>query len=192
MNISDSIEKEKIQLRPIFALGIFYEGLMCFLSSMAAENDSTKVTWISRGRSILERVRRWREYSSWNWENKVLLLEAMEMHTFGNYDVAKQLYISSIQSAHAHKFFHEEAIASELAGDLSYKQGHQIDSYALYMHSINCYIKWDALAVAMRVQSSIDSKFVSENITVNVDEVMKRILGEAMDEPASNKRENLE
>ncbi|MGV7235813.1 MAG: hypothetical protein ACQ9ET_06075, partial [Nitrosomonadaceae bacterium] len=192
MNISDSIEKEKIQLRPIFALGIFYEGLMCFLSSIETNNFASKAKWISRGQSVLARLRHWHEHSSWNWENKVLLLKAMEMHTFGNYDVAKPLYISSIQSARQHRFIHEEAIASELAGDLLCKQGHQIDSYALYMHSINCYIKWDALVVAMRVQSSIESKFVSENITVNVDEVMKRILGEAMDEPASNKRENLE
>ena len=122
----------------------------------------------------------------------MLLLEAMLMHTYGNYDGVKLLYISSIQSARQHRFIHEEAIASELAGDFFCEQGHQIDSYALYMHSIKCYIKWDALAVAMRVQSSIESKFDSENITVNVDEVMKRILGEAMDEPASNKRENLE
>ena len=191
MNISDSIEEKKIQLRPIFALGIFHEGLMCFLSSMAA-NDSTKVTWISRGQSVLARIRCWHEHSSWNWENKMLLLEAMLMHTLGNYDAAVLLCFSSIRSARAHKFIHEEAIASELAGDFLYEQGHQIDSYALYMHSINCYIKWDALAVAMRVQSIIESKFDSENITVNVDEVMKRILGEAMDEPASNKRENLE
>ena len=106
-------------------------------------------------------------------------------------------YISSIRSAREHKFIHEEAIASELAGDLSYEQGHQIDSYALYMHSIRCYIEWDALAVAMRVQSSVEPKFVSENITelgktVNVDEVMKRILEEQTHEPARNKREVME
>jgi len=196
MNLSHSIGEKKIQLMPIYAIGIFYEGLMCFLSSMTA-TDSAKVTWISRGQSILARLRHWREYSSWNWENKVLLLEAMEMHTLGNDDVAKPLYISSIQSARQHRFIQEEAIASELAGDLSYKQGHQIDSYALYMHSIRCYIEWGALAVAMRVQSSVESKFVSENITdlsknLFVDEVMKRILGEATAGPARNKRDVME
>ena len=61
MNLSESIGEKKIQLRPIFAIGIFYEGLMCFLSSMAA-TDSTKVTWISRGQSILTRIRCWCEY----------------------------------------------------------------------------------------------------------------------------------
>ena len=116
------------------------------------------------------------------------------MHTLGNDDAAKPLYISSIQSARQHRFIQEEAIASELAGDLSYKQGHQIDSYALYIHSIRCYIEWGALAIAMRVQSSVESKFVSENITdlsknLFVDEVRKRILGEATAGPARNKRE---
>ena len=193
MNLSESIGEKKIQLRPIFAIGIFYEGLMCFLSSMAA-TDSMKATLISKGQSILTRIRCWCGYSSWNWENKLWLLVAMEMHTLGHYDAARPLYISSIQSACQHRFIQEEAIASELAGDLSYKEGHQIDSYALYMHSIRCYIQWDALAVAMRVQSSVESKFVSENMmelgkTVNVDEVMKRILGEATAGPARNKRE---
>ena len=196
MNLSDSIGEKKIQLRPIFAIGIFYEGLMCFLSSMAA-TDSMKATLISKGQSILTRIRCWCGYSSWNWENKLLLLIATEMHTLGNDDAAKPLYISSIQSARQHRFIQEEAIASELAGDLSYKQGHQIDSYALYMNSIRCYIEWDALAVAMRVQSSVESKFLSGNITdlsktVNVDEAMKRILGEATAGPARNKREVME
>ena len=118
---------------------------------------------------------------------------ASSSSTLGNYDAARPLYISSIRSAREHKFIHEEAIASELAGDLSYEQGHQIDSYALYMHSIKCFNEWDALAVAMRVQSSVESKFVSENITelgktVNVDEVMKRILDGQTHELTTKKR----
>ena len=194
MNISDTIQQKKILLRPISASGIFFEGLACYLCSFEATGQVSKATWVGRGQSILAKIRSWHEHSSWNWENKVLLLEAMEMHTLGNYDAARALYISSIRSAREHKFIHEEAIASELAGDLSYEQGHQIDSYALYMHSIRCYIEWDALAVAMRAQSSVESRFESENMmelgkTVNVDEVMKRILGEATAGPARNKRE---
>ena len=34
--LSHTIEEKKIQLMPIYAVGILYEGLMCFLSSMAA------------------------------------------------------------------------------------------------------------------------------------------------------------
>ena len=115
------------------------------------------------------------------------------MHTLGNYDAARPLYISSIQSARQHRFVHEEAIASELAGDLFNECGSHLESYALYMHSIRCYIEWGALAVAMRVQSSVESMFVSENIielgkTVNVDEVMKQILDEQTHKLTTKKR----
>jgi len=117
------------------------------------------------------------------------------MHILGNYDAARALYISSIRSAREHRFIHEEAIASELAGDLFNERGSHLDleSYALYMHSIKCFNEWDALAVAMRVQSSVESKFVSENITelgktVNVDEVMKRILDGQTHELTTKKR----
>ena len=54
------------------------------------------------------------------------------------------------------------------------------------MHSIKCFNEWGALAVAKRVESSLQSRFGSENMmdlgkTVNVDEVMKRILGKPAD-----------
>ena len=197
MNLSDSIEAKKMQLRPILAFGIFYEDLMCFLRSIAANDPASKATWVSKGQSILTRIRCWREHSSWNWENKVLLLEAMEMHTLGNFDAAGPLYTSSIRSAHEHKFIHEEAIASELTGDFFYEQGHHVEAYPFYMHSIKLLNKWDALAVAMRVQSSLESKFGSDNVTdlsktVNVDETMKRILGNAVEEPTTNKRQVIE
>ena len=67
----------------------------------------------------------------------MLLLEAMEMHTLGNFDAAEPLYASSTRSACEHKFIHEEAIASELAGDLFYERGSHLESYALYMHAIS-------------------------------------------------------
>ena len=192
MNISDTIEEKKMPIRPVTALGIFFEGLTCYLCSFEATDQVSKATWVGRGQSILAKIRSWHEHSTWNWENKVLLLEAMEMH-MGNYDAAEPLYASSIRSAREHKFIHEEAIASELAGDLFYERGSHLESYALYMHSIRCYIEWGALAVAMRVQSSVESKFVSENIielgkTVNVDEVMKQILDEQTHKLTTKKR----
>ena len=191
MNVSDTIEE---LLRPISAMGIFFEGLTCYLCSFEATDQVSRATWVGRGQSILAKIRNWYEHSSWNWENKLLLLEAMEMHTLGNYDAARLLYISSIRSAREHKFIHEEAIASELAGDLFYERGSHLESYALYMLSIKCFNEWGALAVAKRVESSVESRFGSENMmdlgkTVNVDEVMKRILGDSTD---TNKRQVME
>jgi len=114
------------------------------------------------------------------------------MHVMGNSDEAEPLYTSSIRSAHAHKFIHEEGITSELTGDFLYEQGRQSEAYALYMHSIKCYIKWDALAVGMRVEADIERKFESgilsqlQKAANHVDETMKRILDD--DSADTNKR----
>jgi hypothetical protein len=194
MNISGTIEEKKMLLRPISALGFLFEGLTCYQCAFEATDQVSKAKWVGRGQSILAKIKSWHERSSWNWENKVLLLEAMEMHTLGNYDTAELLYISSIRSARQHKFIHEEAIASELAGDLFYERGSHLESYALYVHSIRCFSKWGALAVAKRVESSLQSRFGSENMmdlgkTVNVNDMMLRVLGEPMD---TNKRQAME
>ena len=104
----------------------------------------------------------------------------------GHDDSAGLLYERSIRSAHLHKFIHEEAIASELAADFSYKQGHQSEAYALYMHSINCFNEWGALAVAKRVEDKVKSKFASHMLSqlkeiVNVGEFMGHILQDSTD-----------
>ena len=186
LNVLDTIKKKKILLRPISFVGIFYEGLTCYLYSFQATDQVSRAAWVGRGQSILANIRSWHEHSSWNWENKLLLLEAMEMHTLGNYDAAEPLYISSIRSSRQHRFVHEEAIASELAGDLFNERGSHLESYELYMHSIKCFDEWGALAVAKRVESSLQSRFGSEIVmelgkTVNVDDMVHRILGKPVD-----------
>lgn len=108
---------------------------------------------------MLANMRCWSEHSSWNWENKRLLLEAESLFTTGEYDQVRSLYDSAVLSAREHKFVHEEAIASELAGIFFYKTGHRQESFSHLMHSINCYNKWGAHAVARRVETVIQSYF---------------------------------
>jgi len=179
LNISGTIAEMKMQPRPLLYMGIFYEGLTCFLCSIGITDPTKSKSLIERGQSVLTRIRSLAEHSSWNWENKVLLLEAMKMHTMGNLDAAGPLYTSSIRSAREHKFIHEEAVASELAGEYMYEQGNHSDAYALFMHSIKCFKEWGANAVAERVETSVQTKFgakVSHLQAIDVSDAMKRIL----------------
>ena len=80
----------------------------------------------------------------------------------------------------------KKLLLCELAGDLFNERGSHLESYALYMHAIKCFSEWGALAVARRVESSLQSMFGSENMmdlgkTVNVDDMVLRIIGEPMD-----------
>lgn len=56
------------------------------------------------------------EYSSWNFENKQLLLQAELHYLDGRFNMAEMTYKASILSAHEHKFYCEEALAHELFG----------------------------------------------------------------------------
>jgi len=191
LNISGTIAEMKMQPRPLLYMGIFYEGLTCFLCSIGITDPTKSKSLIERGQSVLTRIRSLAEHSSWNWENKVLLLEAMEMHTMGNLDAAGPLYTSSIGSAHEHKFIHEEAVASELAGEYMYEQGNHSDAYALFMHSIKCFKEWGADAVAKRVEMSVQTKFganVSHLRAVNVSDAMARILSFDQQQQQKKKR----
>ena len=162
-NISKVVAESHHQLTSTYLMGYFFEGLASFLlARQSINNVHESAKWIERGLSVLTRMRCWSEYSSWNWEDKLLLLEAENMHTMVEFEKASSLYDSAIRSAHEHKFVHGEAIASELAGAFYHKLGLHQKSYSYYVHSAKCYEKWGAHAVARRVDSFMRDNFPSD------------------------------
>jgi hypothetical protein len=160
INVLGTISEEKHTLRPGALLGIFFEGLTCFQFARQSNNDE-RSKWMEKGETVLEKMKLLSQHSSWNWENKMLLLEAEKMHTLGDFDSAASFYERSVRSAREHKFIHEEAIASELAGLFFLERGLREKSLHLFLHSIWSYKTWGALAVAKRVETFIESKFGS-------------------------------
>ena len=159
-NVWETILEEKHPLRPLPLTGIFFEGLTCFQFARQTNIDE-RSKWIEKGDTMLEKMKLWSQHSSWNWENKMLLLEAEKMHTLNDFDSAASFYERSIRSAREHKFIHEEAIASELAGIFFLERGLREKSLHLFLHSIWSYKTWGALAVAKRVETFIVGKFGS-------------------------------
>jgi hypothetical protein len=156
INISGAVAENYHQSETIILMGYFFEGLASFLlarrSNCVADNESS-IKLTARGLSVLKRMRCWSEHCCWNWEDKVLLLEAEHMYTLGDYDQASSLYDSAIRSAHDHKFIHVEAIACEAAGMFYHERGMHIKSYPYFVHSVKSYTKWGALAIATRVET---------------------------------------
>ncbi len=146
------------QLNSNFLFGYFFEGLASFqLARQSSDEESAK--WIEKGQVVLAKILCRKEHSLWNWENKVLLLEAENMYTKGDVDRAGPLYDDAIQSARDHKFVHEEAIASELAGIFYYEGGFRQKSYSYLAHSVKSYEEWGAHAVARRVETDMRGYF---------------------------------
>ena len=158
IDISGAVAEIHHQLSSHYLMGYFFEGLASFqLARQTSSSESAK--WIKRGQSVLTTIRFWSEHSRWNWENKVLLLEAETVFTNGEFDRAGPLYVNAILSAREHRFIHEEAIASELAGMFYFDRGFHQESSSCLLHSVDCYGKWGAHAVARRVESFIECNF---------------------------------
>jgi len=87
----------------------------------------------------------------WNWENKLLLLEAESHACEGELEMAKSKFRASIDSAKRHRFVHEEGLASELLGAFLEENGNVDEAKEHYAYARLCYQKWGAFALADRL-----------------------------------------
>ena len=104
-------------------------------------------------------MKKWLRYSDWNFENKLLLIEAECYNTRKEFDKAAKCYEASIKSAQEHKFNPEEAIANELAGIFFFERESYQKSRIFFLQSIQCYKKWGANVAATRVEQSMGYRF---------------------------------
>lgn len=188
VDISETIAKYKQQLNAMYVFGMFFEGLSSFFLARKFPND--KMMWVQKGESVLARIRVLVKHSSWNWESKVLLLEAERQRTL-NMDGAANYYAKAIRSSRDHKFVHEEAISSELAGNYFHEMQQLRKSFQLLSHAGKKYEKWGAVVVAGRLKTVMDFEFRS-NPTLSAlagagDDSLEYML--AVGRSSSNKRQ---
>jgi len=69
------LQDEKSPLRPLFMIGVFYEGLLSFHLALRRHEPSM----ISRGVKVLEFIAMYSDSNKFTFENKFLLLEASRM-----------------------------------------------------------------------------------------------------------------
>ena len=103
-------------------------------------------------------------HSEWNWKNKVLLMEAEYHNTQGEFDQAASCYQESIKAARKHKFLQEEALGSQLAAIFFLERGTYKTAWSYFDHSVKCYKKWGASAVAKRVSECMRKEFGSDTV----------------------------
>ena len=136
-------------------------------------------------------MREWSAHSDWNFKNKLLLVEAELYYTRKDYARAAICYEASIEAAHEHKFMNEEAMASELAGIFCFEIGLLSKAKSHYLHSVECFKKWGALAVCSRLESSIRSKFGQDSMQNGpIDDTGPASFAFPSKEPCSKKRQS--
>lgn len=158
---ADTVLGNKMPLRPMYLFAMFFEALAAYQFARQVDKDEDKLKWLSKGNLLLGKFRVWSSHSPWNFENKLLLIEAESLDVVGGHEGAERLYLRSILSASEHKFVHEEGVAAELTGLFFHRRGLKQRAYPFLAHAVQCYRKWGANAVAERVQAMVASSFGS-------------------------------
>jgi len=141
-------------VRPLLIIGVFYEGLLAFHLGRIQQQQHL----ITRGNQVLEFIKRYSDANPFAFENKVLLLEASRMELSDSKET-DLFYQKAIKSARDHKFVHEEALASEMAGRCLFSKGVSNKALDFYAHAINKYKSWGASAIVTRVECEVLQKF---------------------------------
>mmetsp|Transcript_2682 Transcript_2682/g.3427 ORF Transcript_2682/g.3427 Transcript_2682/m.3427 type:complete len:141 (-) Transcript_2682:67-489(-) len=125
----------------------FYEGLAVFHLARCSTDKVIKSKWMDIGEKSVDRFKVWQEHSSWNFENKLYLLQAECHRCAGENDNADAKYLAAIESARRHRLLHEEGLAMELYASFLEETGESEKSKTRLSLAIECYEKWGATAV---------------------------------------------
>ena len=138
------------------AIQNFYLGI----ASFRIFRETHDPIWAERGRQQKEKITTWKQEGSlWNFENKSFLLRAEECHSNGDFENAQVMYDKSILSARQHKFVHEEALASELAGNFYLNRGNALAALKHFTFAHAKYLQWGAFAKVRILFAFIQEKF---------------------------------
>jgi len=131
---------------------VFYGGL----SALCMARDTKQTKWKEIGECSIKAMLQLEECSTWNFENKLLLLRAQLHQLHGHHVMAEIAYRGSISSALEHRFMHEEALACELYGIyfLENKQVHK--GLEQLRHAVYKYQQWGATKKADDVKEFME------------------------------------
>ena len=123
---------------------MFYSGLVAFDYFRETKDQY----WMEIGKGSIGKMESLMNECKWNFESKWLILQAEYHSSIDEFDKAGDEYNAAINSAHAHRFINEEAIANELAAYFQRRMGRQ-DISEQYMERANeCYLSWGAVRKA--------------------------------------------
>ncbi|KAL7547670.1 hypothetical protein ACHAWF_010954 [Thalassiosira exigua] len=131
----------------IYVSQTFYSGL----AAWAIFRKWKDPIWAERGRKAKFAMNSWVDCSEWNFQSKLILLEAEEASCYNDMDNAKVLYEKAIAAAKSHRFQNEEALACELAGYHFMEMDENDVSLGYFLQAHEKYVKWGAIAKANAV-----------------------------------------
>jgi len=135
-----------------------YKPVSCInvAAALNLARDTKQRKWREIGEKAVQSITQWAQYSSWNFENKQLLLQAELHYLNGRHMMAELVYALSITSAREHKFLGEEAMSNELFG-IYLVENDKVDCGIQQLEmSYKKYMQWGAFNKARAVEALID------------------------------------
>ena len=116
--------------------------------------------WLERGKQKYRYMKGWLEKcSSWNFEHKLLLMQAEESFSDGKFDDAKKIYETAISSAQRCRFINQEALAYELTARFYFEIGDKVSSLEHFRMAHEKYQEWGAFGKACQLFTYINQRF---------------------------------
>ena len=116
----------------------FYGGLINYWLARKTGDSA----WSQRGDEVVQKISSYANSSSWNFSNKLHLLQAEQSFHKNEFESATRHYDSAISYAEDYKFLHEEALASELAGYFMFETGKISSSLPYFLRAQTKYHEW--------------------------------------------------
>jgi len=100
--------------------------------------------WMDIGERSISQFEAWNTECEWNFQNKLLLLQAELHFTKNEVTEAEHTYNLAISSSKDHRFVHEQGLSCELAGIFYRTTRRKEHSMSLIRQAAECYTSWGA------------------------------------------------
>ena len=150
-------EHSKARMPMRIILVSFYYGL-AMVESYRRRRSQKVLPIVEKAISVLKKAS---ELSSWNFKNKLLLLEAEKLSSGNKTKEQKKTvgpkYDMAIEACKSSKFIHDEALACELAGNHFVGNKNVKKALCLYEQAEKCYREWGTEKKATQMRELIKS-----------------------------------
>lgn len=132
--------------------GSIVQTLISGLAAFQLYRGTHNAVWAERASNRKAEMKLWAEQgSSWNFKQKLLLMQAEKHYSNGDLESAQGCYKQATEYAKAHKFINDEALACELAAKFYLETCNVMSSVEYFKLAHEKYIHWGALAKAERL-----------------------------------------
>jgi len=130
-----------------FSIAHYFAAMGWLLTIRAADTSlGSKFTGLLRVWKVRSTLRRWARSCPWNFEHRVLLVEAEWLRTLGRRARAVRKYEEAAAAAREHGFVQDAALASELMAEVHLEMGDQKGGLTHFLAALAGYRTWGALA----------------------------------------------